>query len=414
VNRRAFLYFAATLDLTGTGAPDWRRRTGTVFTQMPPDPGVIQAVTEISIPAFPNMHAIWGGMGRDNAGHLWFGVCAADDGYSAHLFEFDPVARHMEDRGDVVSALKAADQLRRGEGQIKIHSKILQADDGHMYFTSTDEEGEREETSSPPRWGSHFWRYHRPEGRWDHLLAVPEGLTAATVFGHRIYALGLWNHVLYRYDIRSGDVARVVVGSPPGHMSRNLLVDSFGHVYAPRVRPTSYAALSAELVEFDSDLHEVAATPLQHYATRGLGARYAHGILSFTYLADGSLVFASSVGFLYRIVPRQHSPATVESLGWFDPSGSAYTWDGVSRVAGLTDRATRAPPHNWQWVVFDLHKKTSISMEFPYSDSAASLLYGSNTRDNQGRFYVVGRRDRTTPLILQVDAGQPLERRRFD
>jgi hypothetical protein len=388
------------------------RAAGGVFTKVPANPHEVPRIREIAIPPFPNMHAIWGGTGRDDAGHLWFGVCAADDGHSAHLMELDPATGGMRDRGDVLSALEAAGRLRPREGQIKIHTKILQASDGHMYFASTDEEGEREDGGAPPRWGSHLWRFLRLGGRWDHLMTVPEGLTAAAISGRWVYALGLWDHVLYRYDTESGEVKRAVVGSVGGHMSRNLLVDHRGHVYAPRVRQAAGGALSASLVEYDTGLDEVAATPLEHYAD-GLDPGRAHGILSFTQLADGSLVFTSSIGFLHRIVPKRYGAAAVESLGWFDPRGAAYTsclftWDGECHLVGPSDGAPfrSSPPaalHDWAWVVFDLRTRTSRAVAFPHGLGEFALLYGSDTRDDSGRFYVAGRRDRRAPVILQIE-----------
>jgi hypothetical protein len=378
---------------------------------VPHDPQQIPRVQEIPIPTFTNTHAIWGGTGRDDAGHLWFGVCAVDDHYSAHLLEFDPETDGMWDRGDVVSALRAAGRLRPGEGQIKIHSKISQADDGHMYFASTDEEGERDAGAAPPRWGSHLWRYLRAEERWEHLMAVPEGLTAAAAVGRWVYALGLWNHVLYRYDTESGEVRRTVTGSVAGHTSRNLVVDYWGHVYAPRVRKSGGGPLRAAMVEYDTALNEVAATPLEHYAD-GLGAGNAHGILSFTYMADRSVVFTSSAGFLHRIVPKRRAPAVVESLGWFDPRRAAYTpclftWDGARYLVGPSDQLQSPLSHRWNWVVFDLNTRASTAVEFPYEHGGRTLLYGSNTRDNNGRFYVAGRRryrdDIKAPVILRID-----------
>ena len=157
---------------------------------------------------------------------------------SAHLFEYDPGEPRMRDRGDVLSNLRRIDRARPGESQVKIHSRIIFADDGYLYFTSTDEEGEQKDGSAPPRWGSHLWRL-RPYGNsdgWEHLLAAPEGLTCAAGIGFWVYALGLWNHVLYRFDTAGGPVRRVVVGSVGGHMSRNLVVDTNGHVYVPRVQ----------------------------------------------------------------------------------------------------------------------------------------------------------------------------------
>jgi hypothetical protein len=297
---------------------------------------------------------------------------------------------------------------------VKIHSRVISADDGYLYFTSTDEDGEKPDGSAPPVWGSHLWRL-RPDGEaesWKHLLAVPEGLTCAAGVGRWVYALGLWDHVLYRYDAATETTQRVVVGSVGGHMSRNLVADTDGHAYVPRVRrDPETGVLHADLVEFDPALNEIASTPLMNYAGGANPAR-AHGLIGLIYLADGAIVTATGIGFLYRITPRPDGPARVEPLGWFHPRGAAYTpalftWDGVGYLVGLAVPA--GEPWHWQWVVFDLDRGTSAAIEFRHGLHRRTLLYGSLTRDDAGRFYVAGR---TTieggakrPLLLQVGTG---------
>ncbi len=394
------------------GVRGFVQRTGSVFTPAPANPLTPPRIAAIAIPPFPDIHAIWGSSGRDDRGHLWFGVSAVHDHFSAHLMEFDPTSGRITDRGEVLSALRTLRPLRPGEGQIKIHSKFIQADDGYLYFSSTDEEGEAEDGSAAPKWGSHLWRLRPGDGpaapAWEHVLAVPEGLTATGGAGRWIYALGYWDHVLYRYDTRTGDVRRRVVGSVGGHMCRNLLVDARGHAYVPRVVQAE-GGLSARLVEFDPDLNEIAATPMAHYAD-GQSPADAHGVIGFAFLADQSLVFATGVGHLYRIAPNDQAPATIEALGWFHPRGIAYTpslfvWDGVASIAGIGNPAGAG----WDWIVFDLHTRKSNAVAFPHGLGNPVLLYGTQTRDDQGRFYLVGRRhlDETgrAPVILQLDAG---------
>jgi hypothetical protein len=251
-------------------------------------------------------------------------------------------------------------------------------------------------------------------------LAVPEGLTAVNGYGRWIYALGLWGHVLYQYDTRSGNVRRIEVGSVGGHMSRNFIVDHQGHAYAPRLRqlgeaeaadrPWSTPRLVATLVQFDTDLREIGETPLDHYAEPEKPSR-SHGIISFTDLADGSVVFATHMGALYRITPRNGGPSAVEFIGWFDPfdraySPSLFTFAGTRFVVGLV-RKSRHKSRLFQWVVYDLEAGGSKAIDFPYT-APRLLLYGSATRDNAGRFYIVGRRqsdqsDRLRPTLLRVE-----------
>jgi hypothetical protein len=387
-------------------ARSFAQLTGSVFTGVPARPLVPPGYTEIAIPPFADMHAVWGSSGRDDRGHLWFGVSAVKDHFSAHLMEFDPSTGQITDRGSVLAALAGVRPLLPGEGQIKIHSKFIQADDGYLYFASTDEEGEGEDGSAPPRWGSHLWRL-RPESPaiWEHLLAVPEGLTCSGGAGRWIYALGYWNHVLYRYDTRTGDIRRREVGSVGGHMCRNLLVDGRGHAYVPRVTQ-SPEGLRAELIEFDPDLTEVAATRLEHYAD-GQTPAESHGIVGFTFLADRTIVFSTGSGHLYRVVPHETGPAAVLPVGWFHPKGRSYApslfvWEGVNAVAGTAQQAGGI----WDWVVFDLAAGTSHAEVFPQGFGNPVLLYGTLTRDNRGRFYIVGRRhdgEGRLPVILQLD-----------
>ncbi|HTN12925.1 MAG TPA: hypothetical protein VL154_18305 [Acetobacteraceae bacterium] len=390
-------------------AEGFAARAGTLFRPPPADPWRAPAITRIALPDAPGLQAIWGALGRDRAGRIWAGISAGADGGSALLCRHDPATGQTVAMGDVLGNLRRLGLARAGEGQIKIHSRIVEADDGRIYFTSTDEEGEVDEGDvAPPRWGSHIWRTRPDSDHWEHLLAVPEGLTCGAGFGRWYYALGLWGHVLYRLDTVSGDVARVVVGAPGGHMSRNFVVDRRGHAFVPRVRLVK-DGVAAELVEFTPALHEVAATPLPEYSA-GAKPGNSHGITGLVTLADGATLIAASSGALYRIdAGRGESPAPVRPLGWFDPAGRGYvsglqSWDGGSLVAGLV---VNGPGHR-HLVVRDLAAGTARTL--PLNDGLGEwvLLYGSQTEDAQGRFYVGGRYHdgpRLLPVLLRLAWG---------
>ncbi len=376
--------------------------TGSYFTAIPTDPYQSPHFVPITIPRFPGGHAIWGATGRDRRGHLWFGISTPGGvAAPAHLCEYLPEAGRVVDRGDVVSELKRCGVYRAGECQMKIHSRIVQGGDGHLYFASMDEQGEDENGSRLPTWGSHMWRLRLPENRWEHLFAAPEGLIAVAGAGEWIYALGYFGHVLYQYPLRSGRVRSVVVGSIDGHISRNFLCDHRGHVYVPRLRRDRDGpqGIRVTLVELDENLRELAATALRHYTRRS--PTDAHGIVAFQYLADRSIVFATDIGFLYRIYPHDGAPAEVRELGWFHPDGEAYvasmfTWDGQRYVMGVSDRN-----HRYEWLVFDLTGNRSRAIAIPPSEPLhrAPYVYGSVTRDNAGRCFVVGSEPEETIAI---------------
>jgi hypothetical protein len=367
----------------------------------------------IPVPDFPGAAAVWGATGRDHRGHVWFGVSANGNRQpSARLFEYDPEQDIVQDRGDVVGELRRGKLAPAGVGQGKIHSRIVQGADGHLYFASMDEEGERADGSRLPTWGSHLWRLRLPEYRWEHLLAAPEGLIATAASGRWVYALGYFNHVVYQLDSRTGKVRSTAVGAAGGHISRNCFCDAAGHVYVPRLSEPRGGKMVAFLVELDTDLREAAAMPLEYYSrTRDDDS---HGITGFQPLADGSVVFLTDQGHLYRVVPRDDWPAEWDMLGWLHPrqrqyAASLFTSDGKSHLMGLVARDS-PEGRVTEWVVFDLRTRTSVAT--PVSLPAVqgqplqdAQLYGSVTRDNQGRCYLGGhysRGGRGYPLLLQI------------
>ena len=369
---------------------------------------------EITAPVFQGANSIWGATGRDDNGHIWLGVSGSGKD-AAHLVEYDPELDRFIDHGDAVSALRSAGIYRDGEEQVKIHSKIIQMDDGWLYFASMDETGENSNLGQLPRWGSHFWRYKPSADHWEHLFAAPEGLIAVSGVGRFVYALGYWGHVLYRYDILTGETRHIRVGSEGGHISRNLISDVNGHVYVPKVKyinlkPQGNKETAAiermliiMLVEYDQDLNKLQSTPLIHYAI-GNKPLASHGITSFSYLADGSIIFGTHVGYLYKIAPSSQGPATVTELGWLHPDGKSYNpslfpLDGKRYLAGITRRKGKG----YQLVRYDIDQDESQPVELEIPDYRYLLLYGSNTRDDKGRGYIVGRRDGNRPLIFQLE-----------
>ena len=384
---------------------------GCLFTEPEKAPLDAVAAESIPVPEFPGRWAIWSSSGRDHRGHVWFGVSAQGaEPPSAHLFEYNPATRKLTDRGNVVEALRRAGVYKPGEGQMKIHSRIVQGDDGHLYFASYDEQGEATDGSRLPTWGSHFWRLRLPENRWEHLFAAPEALIAVAGAGRWMYALGYFGHVLYQYDCATGKHRSVTVGSLGGHISRNFFCDFRGHAYVPRLRGgIADQPATTYLVELDTDLKEQAATRFEFYSQTPNDS--SHGITGVQPLADGTIVFTTDQGFLFRVTPLDVLPAKVEPLGWFHPSGKAYvaslfTSDGKSHVMGYCYHVTPEAAKN-EWLIFDLESRTSKAVPFSLPEVEGQAisnhaLYGSITRDNDGACYLVGLHRHNVPIILRV------------
>lgn len=387
---------------------------GCLYTSPEDAPLANAGLRNLALPDFPGRNAVWGAHGRDNRGHIWVGVsCSEGDRPSAHLMEFEPNERTFTDRGNAVEELQRAGIVRTGEGQMKIHSRIVQGEDGHLYFTSMDEQGENSNGSQLPTWGSHFWRLRLPERRWEHLRAVPEALIAVAGAGRWIYALGYFGHVVYQYDLREGEFRSTTIGSLGGHISRNLIVDIRGHVFVPRMRrSTAGDTILTTLVELDNRLTKLAEHPLSHY-TQTLDAE-SHGLTAFQPMADRSIVFTTDQGRLYHIMPASDQPAEIRDLGWFHPRGRAYvaslfTADGENTLMGFVGRKLPERPRN-DWVVYDLHNRTSKAVPVSLRGENRQIiegpvLYGSITRDNAGNCYLGGthiQNGRFNPLFVQV------------
>lgn len=412
IGRRAFIAGAAGVATglafagpTRAQPADVEQRTGSRFGPLPADPWRAPRTRVIEVPGFVDANSIWGATGHDAAGRIWIGVSAKAPGGSAHLMRFDPATNAWRDFGSVVERLAEAGALRPGAGQVKIHSKIVRGDDGWLYFTSMDEEGEAEDGSALPKWGSHLWRVDPASGRWVHLFAAPEGLVAAAGGGRWVYALGYWDHVLYRYDTVTRQHRRVVVGAVGGHASRNVIAGADGHAFVPRVTRDGYGLLRAALVEFDTDLREQAATPLDHYFGEPAAAE-DHGVVGLAALADGRSLFITHAGHLYAIEPREGAAARISALGWFHPQGPSYApslfaLDGRTLVAGIARRGER-----YEWIVFDLTSRKSRALAFDTHAVVGPLLYGSITRDDAGRCYVGGWQSTADgghrPLLIQA------------
>ena len=389
-------------------------------------------VTPLSVPSFPGAHALWGSTGQDSRGHIWFGVTAEGTPVpSAHLFEYDPDAGRIVDRGNVIDQLKASGILRPGEHQAKIHSRIIQGPNNYVYFASMDEEGESSNGSRGPTWGGHLWRMNLDNYRWEHLFAAPEALIAVAGGDRFIYVLGYFGHVLYRFDTESGKLNHVAVGSVDGHVSRNFVADFRGHAYVPRLQVDSNGLgrriVKVSIVEYASDLREIKSTPIDvdHYVHAG-NPTESHGIVGLQEMADGSWFFTTHVGFLFHIVPPAReaggsgggdAPADVVRVSWFHPNGRTYpaslfTSDGTKTLLGLShDNLVDGASGLYQWLTCDVVATSCRVAPFEVAGADQSMisrsaLYGSATRDARGNHYVVGIgpvNGGLGPIILRVE-----------
>lgn len=362
-------------------------------------------VEVVKPPDYWGAYAIWGSTGNDAQGHVWIGITSNDDSSaSAHLYEFDPDTSTFADRGNVIGELQRLGLRRPGEKQMKIHSRIVLAQDGYQYFSSMDETGEADDGSKLPTWGGHLWR--RGRAGWEHLAATREALIAVATGGPYVYALGYFNQVLYQFDTRTRRLRSVPVGAVGGHVSRNFFVDARGHAFVSRVTRTGANPAAAFLVEFDPALNELGAQPLSEYFE--VGSDDSHGIVAVHPGPNGGWFFATGKGRLYQIVPTPTGPARLTDLGWFHPAGPRYVAsmfrdDRTGALYGVAYHSGNGD-QQFEWVAHVPNGPVTAA-PFPYGDApkfpGGAVLYGSMTRDAKGRLYVVGLMN-YKPVILRV------------
>lgn len=366
------------------------------------------AVSRIELPQERYFDSIWGATGRDDDGRIYVGVSShGGDLRTARLYQYDPSTGVLRQQSDVLSELRRSGLFRVGQGQNKLHSKFVPADDGYLYFSSFDEQGE--DASTNPRWGGHLWRKRPHDTSWEHLLATPEALIAVNGTGRYVYALGYWDHVLYVYDTATGRHRSVMAGSVPGHVSRNFLVDFREHAYVPEVTRTASGGIAARLNEYDPDLKLISSTALPAYGSDKMSAN--EGIVAHALLSDERIAFIAGKGELYVLSLSTEGTTRLEHRGKFHPEGgngtkSLFSFNGNSLLAGVS----RKPKSRgkWEWVIYELESDVSATAPLHLGISGSKLIYGSFTRDNDGNFYVAGRlvgsgSRSSEPLLLRLE-----------
>lgn len=380
-------------------------------------------IEDLEIPDYVGANSIWGATGRDSQGRIYFGVAAYGvDNPSAGLWRLDPSSDIFETLGlvnDQLDRLKIRRKIDWPETQMKIHSKIYQAADGRVYFSSQDEHDEAGDGSQNALYGGRIFALEPTTNTWECIHTTPEGLIALSARGRYVVAQGYFGHVLYQYDTQTKQMQSKKLGTYKGHASRNIFMDARGHVFGIRARiADSYEfdgvyeldadRVRVSLVELDTQLQEVNDWPLSDYAPTGDTG--SHGITGFCEFTDGSIAFVTHSGALWR-VRQEEGKSQLERLGWMHPQGPAYCATlfapyGNKFLCGFVNRKDGA----YQWSVFDVQNKCSVVLPLDRQSARVLeqpqlLLYGCDTLDDNRRAYVVGwkRRDqRNVPHAIRL------------
>jgi hypothetical protein len=397
-------------------------------------------IREVRLPVSDGDEAIWGATGRDAKGNIYFGLASkASSELSAGLLQFSPRTGETTLLGRVDEWLSSQDSNRKTSLQDKIHSKFFEATDGNLYFASQDETGEKSDGSANGKEGGYLMRVNRSTGKVESVLQTKTALISIGCSGRYIYALGYFGSMIYQFDTKLQSTRNVLIPNYGGHVSRNILVTPTGHVLALRVTGTTLddtrpgtnwtppvaqdqatdqietseegtlrRRVLVELVELDPNLKELHAWPMKGYEAHGDTS--SHGITSFASLMDGSLLFTTQNGLLWRVHASDGKPDRLESFGWIHPDGESsstamFAPTGNDYVIAVTKIGRR-----FDLLVYYLRLRESVPLTLDLdSDKVFNqplhLLFGSETLDDFGNAYIAGWKRMPTgyePLALQL------------
>lgn len=389
-------------------------KVGTKFTPLPQNPFQAPELEEIPIvlpPNVDNADAIWGAIGRDDEGNIYFGVSThgiskklGNDSRTAYLYQYDPRTEKTILQSDVITELKRAGIYHEGVGQNKLHSKFYQANDGYIYFSSFDEAGEDEGIN--PTWGGHLWRKKPHALEWEHILSTEEALIAVNTNGRYVYTLGYWNHVLYQYDTQTSKIKRLVVGSVSTHISRNFIVDENGHVFVPFLKKNDYNEIEVSLNEYNPALKLVRSYPMPSYQAKKI--KHHHGIIGYTSIENGDIYFTTADGGLYqlKLAPTSNQKLFYKGKMYEDTQAyipSLFSYSGTDFILG----ASRIKNLGFNWIIHDITTSTTLITKINTIKWRIINTFGTLTKNDKGDFYIVGNQKVTgikgyQPLLLKM------------
>ena len=373
--------------------------------------------TEIELPS-DGGNSIWGALGVTAESGVWVGISGSSS-KGGQLLSLKAVDTAAHSHGSVVDQRDSDESTEALQYQGKIHSRIREADDGFVYFTSMDETNESWRDKQLPQYGGRLWRLRPAEQTWEQVMTTPEALIALETTGRYVYALGYWGHVLYQFDTSSGRTERLQIGSDCGHVSRNFLVDLREHVYVPKVvsKPGSTECraedMTVSLVEISSSMQVVAEHALPDYLSKS-APNQSQGITAYAYRQDESIIFSTMNGDLYHLIAHGSQPALILPLGNMLPGTKSQVTNLVSldgkSLLGAAVMLRGKQQKRLHWLVHDTSTTdtTTIPINLPadLEQFKAMLLYGSGIRDGQGHVYVGGRIQqqggKIRPLLLRL------------
>jgi len=375
------------------------------------------AITEknvafIEYPDFPEAHSTWGSIGY-NAASNTVHIGVTNHRNNIGLYTYDAAKNLMKLNGFV----KDMAHLREYQWQGKIHSKIVAAPDGSVYFSTDGGESREEYLMEHPQGyaGGFFMKWDPKTGsvqnlgigmQYESIKDVDIDPKTGTMYGITYPQAHFLVYNPAKNQMR--DLGRLA----SSHVPRVLFTDWWGNCYYVdwRQRLVKYEKNSDSLVFARERLPAFPGTP---------GSKIITGVTAYAKDETKGIIYLITYGAkLIAFYPEKDGIGKVKDLGGVIETGNRDPWGPYvpNLNLGKNGKLYYIIGGHDNYVVKDKTLlvefnpgtgKTTILREFPIT--AVTEATGSDIRDKDGNLYFAARRnpakegDDTTPFLIKFN-----------
>lgn len=374
------------------------------------------AITEknvafIEYPDFPDAHSTWGSIGY-NAASNTVHIGVTNHRNNIGLYTYDPAKNAMKLNGFI----RDMANLREYQWQGKIHSKIVAAPDGSIYFSTDGGESREEYLMEHPQGyaGGFVMKWDAKNGLKNLGIGIQyESIKDVDIDPKTgmLYAISYPQAHFLVYDPAKNhlrDMGRLA----SSHVPRVLFTDWWGNCYYVdwRQRLVKYETSQDSLVFARESLPAFPGTP---------GSKIITGITAYAKDEAKGIIYLITYGAkLIAFYPEKNGIGKVKDLGGVIETGEADAWGPYvpNLNIGKNGKLYYIIGGHDNYVVKDktllvefdpTTGKKTILQEYP--STVVTEATGVNVRDKDGNLYFAARRnpsgegDSTTPFMIKFN-----------
>ncbi|KQS27845.1 hypothetical protein [Dyadobacter sp. Leaf189] len=364
----------------------------------------------IEYPDFPEAHSTWGSIGY-NAASNTVHIGVTNHANNIGLYTFDASQKTMKLNGFI----KEMANLRPYQWQGKIHSKIVAAPDGSIYFSTDGGESREEYLMEHPQGyaGGFFMKWDAKNGlknlgigmQYESIKDVDIDPKTGTLYGITYPQAHFLVYNPEKNQMR--DLGRLA----SSHVPRVLFTDWWGNCYYVdwRQRLVKYEKDSDSLVFAREALPAFPGTP---------GSKIITGVTAYAKDEAKGIIYLVTYGAkLIAFHPEKQGIGKVEDLGGVIETGKAPAWGPYvpNLNIGQNGKLYYIIGGHGNYVLKDktvlvefdpATKKPTILREYPTTSMTEAT--GSDIRDKDGNLYFAARRrtgegDSSRPFMIQFN-----------